>query len=101
MPPRFPSLILTALGAYGGDAPRQVMATPAVEGGRIVHALRGARFATALVLLGVALRIWAYAANTSLSLDEILLSRNVLALTTGQLATQPLQLDQVAPRGFL
>ena len=64
-------------------------------------ALRSARVATFLVLLGIALRIWAYAANTSLGLDEILLSRNIVALTSSELATQPLQLDQVAPRGFL
>ena len=56
---------------------------------------------TALVLLGVALRLWAYAANPSLWLDEILLSRNILELPLGTLLTQPLQLDQVAPRGFL
>lgn len=56
---------------------------------------------TALVLLGVALRLWAYAANPSFWLDEILLSRNVLELPLGTLLTQPLQLDQVAPRGFL
>jgi len=53
------------------------------------------------VLLGVALRVWAYAGNPSLWLDEILLSRNILGLTIGELATQPLRLDQVAPRGFL
>ena len=56
---------------------------------------------TALVLLGVALRLWAYAANPSFWLDEILLSRNILELPLGTLLTQPLQLDQVAPRGFL
>jgi len=53
------------------------------------------------VLLGVALRLWAYAANTSFWLDEILLSRNILELPLRTLLTQPLQLDQVAPRGFL
>jgi hypothetical protein len=55
----------------------------------------------ALVILGVALRVWAYAANTALWLDEILLSRNILRLPLRDLLTQPLQLDQVAPRGFL
>jgi hypothetical protein len=55
----------------------------------------------ALVLLGVALRVWAYAADTSLWLDEILLSRNILGLPLRDLLTRPLQLDQVAPRGFL
>jgi predicted branched-subunit amino acid permease len=56
---------------------------------------------TVLVLLGVALRAWAYLGNPSLFLDEILLSRNILGLTMSELATQPLKLDQVAPRGFL
>jgi predicted branched-subunit amino acid permease len=56
---------------------------------------------TGLVVLGVALRVWAYAGNPSLFLDEILLSRNILGLTMTELATQPLKLDQVAPRGFL
>jgi hypothetical protein len=68
---------------------------------RIETALRSTRFATLLVSLGVALRVWAYAGNPSLALDEILLSRNILGLTSGELATQPLKLDQVAPRGFL
>jgi hypothetical protein len=54
-----------------------------------------------LVLLGVGLRLWAYASNTALWLDEILLSRNILGLPLRALLTEPLQLDQVAPRGFL
>ncbi len=63
--------------------------------------LRSRGFLTALVLLGVALRLWAYVGNPSLWLDEILLSRNILELPLRPLLTQPLQLDQVAPRGFL
>jgi hypothetical protein len=56
---------------------------------------------TSLVVLGVALRFCAYAWNTSLYLDEILLSRNILELPLRELLTRPLELDQVAPRGFL
>ena len=56
---------------------------------------------TSIVLLGAALRVWAYASNTSLYLDEILLTRNILDLPVRQLLTQPLLLDQVSPRGFL
>ena len=67
----------------------------------VERALCSPRFLTLLVLIGVALRIWAYAANTSLALDEILLSRNILGLPLRDLLTQPLELDQVAPRGFL
>lgn len=63
--------------------------------------LRGSHVLWLLVLLGVALRGWAYAAGTSLWLDEILLGRNILELPMGELLTKPLHLDQVAPRGFL
>jgi hypothetical protein len=56
---------------------------------------------TALVLIGVALRVWAYASNASLYLDEILLARNILGLSLTKLVTAPLLLDQVAPKGFL
>ncbi|HET9803326.1 MAG TPA: hypothetical protein VFP96_08825 [Candidatus Acidoferrum sp.] len=54
-----------------------------------------------IVLLGIALRAWAYLRDTSLYLDEILLSRNILDLPLRYLLTKPLMLDQVAPRGFL
>jgi hypothetical protein len=53
------------------------------------------------LLLGIALRVWAYVRDTSLYLDEILLSRNILDLPLRHLLTKPLMLDQVAPRGFL
>jgi hypothetical protein len=55
----------------------------------------------AAVLIGVALRVWAYAADSSFWLDEILLARNILTLPLAHLLTEPLYLDQVAPRGFL
>ena len=60
-----------------------------------------ARATTAFVVVGLALRLWNYAAVSSLWLDEILLSRNVIGLSLRQLLTEPLQLDQVAPPGFL
>src|SRR5215207_1474582 len=56
---------------------------------------------TTLVVLAIAVRTWAYAADVSLALDEILLSRNILGLSLRDLLLQPLRLDQVAPRGFL
>jgi len=59
------------------------------------------RLLTALVLLGVALRAVAYLGNSSLWLDEILLSRNIIELPMRELLFAPLGLDQVAPRGFL
>lgn len=55
----------------------------------------------ALVAVGLGLRLWAYTAGTALWLDEILLSRNILDLPLRELLFQPLELDQVAPRGFL
>jgi hypothetical protein len=68
---------------------------------RVVHALGHTQMVALLLLLGFGLRIWAYAHDTSIYLDEILLSRNILELPLGQLLTKPLALDQVAPRGFL
>ena len=75
----------------------QQQGTPA----RIADALTHTRMVALLLLLGIGLRVWAYAGDTSLYLDEILLSRNILDLPLGQLLTKPLALDQVAPRGFL
>ena len=54
-----------------------------------------------LIVLGVALRAWAYFSNASLWLDELLVSRNILGLPLSHLLTKPLLFDQVAPRGFL
>ena len=59
------------------------------------------RLSTFLVLLGVALRVWAYAADPAFWLDEVLLARNIVGLPLRDLVTAPLYLDQVAPRGFL
>jgi len=56
---------------------------------------------TALVMLGVALRVWAYAGNPPLWLDDILVARNVTGKSLADLLTRPLELDQVAPHGFL
>jgi hypothetical protein len=75
--------------------------TEATRSARIERLLRDPRLMTSIVVLGVTLRLWAYAPNTSLYLDEILLTRNILDLPIRQLLTQPLLLDQVAPRGFL
>ena len=54
----------------------------------------------ALVILGAALRIYAYAGNPSLWLDEAALAQNIIGRSfTGLLA--PLDRQQVAPLGFL
>lgn len=67
----------------------------------IANALCAPRFLVFLVLVGIVLHVLAYASNTALWLDEILLSSNILALSLGDLLTRPLELDQVAPLGFL
>lgn len=54
-----------------------------------------------VIVLGAALRLWQYAANTSLWIDEIALAKSVLALDLRQLLTTPLLYNQVAPGGFL
>lgn len=67
----------------------------------LTASLQSKRVLAAIVLLALVLHVWAYVANTALWLDEILLASNILSLPMGALLTQPLQLDQVAPRGFL
>ena len=67
----------------------------------IERVLRSKPAVATIVLVGLSLRAWAFAASSSLGLDEILLSRNILGLPLRQLLTEPLRLDQVAPRGFL
>lgn len=54
-----------------------------------------------LVVLGAALRLWQWAADGSLWLDEIVLTRNIVARSIPELLTSPLAFDQVAPLGFL
>jgi hypothetical protein len=70
-------------------------------GTSLYRALTAPRTLTALVLIGVILRLWAYLADTALYLDEILLSYSILDLPLVDLLTRPLPLDQVAPLGFL
>lgn len=91
-------------------SPTSALATPAGQAfgktatsgaAPIERLLRNPGFMTSIVVLGVLLRVWAYASNTSLYLDEILLSRSILDLPLRHLLTQPLLFDQVAPRGFL
>ena len=54
-----------------------------------------------LLLVGAVLRSLQYLAQTSLWLDEIMLSRNVLGRDLGRLLFEPLDYKQVAPAGFL
>ena len=55
----------------------------------------------ALLIVGAALRLWQYLANTSAWLDEVAVARNVLDRSLWSLLTTPLSYDQTAPMGFL
>jgi hypothetical protein len=59
------------------------------------------RAVLAFLLAGVALRLWQWLADGTLWLDEIALTRNIVARSLGELVTHPLAYDQVAPPGFL
>jgi hypothetical protein len=54
-----------------------------------------------VVVAGAALRLWQYAANTSMWFDEIALADGILTLNLRNLLTSPLPYNQVAPKGFL
>jgi hypothetical protein len=58
-------------------------------------------FTSGLVLLGITLRLCQFFANSSLWLDEVLLSSNIVGRPMGDLLLHPLSYDQVAPKGFL
>jgi dolichyl-phosphate-mannose-protein mannosyltransferase len=55
----------------------------------------------ALLVVGVALRVWQYAADTSMWFDELSIARNVHERSFATLMLHPLGYDQVAPLGFL
>jgi len=55
----------------------------------------------ALLAIGVALRVWQYLGDMSLWFDELSIARNVYERTLGELMTEPLGYDQIAPLGFL
>lgn len=69
--------------------------------GPVGTALASPRGIASLVLVGLVLRVWQYAAGVPFGIDETALARNVIALPTRDLLTLPLAFDQVAPRGFL
>jgi hypothetical protein len=54
-----------------------------------------------VVLLGVAVRVWHYAANPSFWLDESFLGLNIIGRSMHHLLADPLDLNQTAPPGFL
>ncbi len=56
---------------------------------------------TSVVVAGAALRLWQYAADTSLWIDELALAKGILALDLRHILTSPPLYNQVAPKGFL
>ncbi len=54
-----------------------------------------------LIALGAVLRIWQYAGNTSLWVDEVALALGIIRTDFVSVLTAPLPYDQVAPKGFL
>lgn len=86
---------------YDRSGTTRDLAAPASAQSAVERALRSPRALLALVLVGVALRCWQLLAGISLWLDETLLARNILELPLRTLLTEPLAIDQVAPRGFL
>ena len=67
---------------------------------RMVRALTSRVMLAALVLLGAVLRVYQYAADRSLWLDEAALAHNIIHRGFGHLAA-PLDFAQLAPVGFL
>lgn len=59
------------------------------------------RILSALLAVGVALRVWQYLADMSMWFDEFSIARNVGERSFVQLVTQPLSYQQTAPLGFL
>lgn len=59
------------------------------------------RCAGLLLLLGAALRLFQYAVDRSLWLDEAALARNIILRPAAELVTRPLDHIQTAPPGFL
>ena len=91
-----PSVPATAIGP-ARTATREEPGTAAP----FESALSSATTLNVLVGVAIAVRVWAYAPGVSLWLDELLLTRNIVGLPLRDLLTKPLQLDQLAPRGFL
>jgi 4-amino-4-deoxy-L-arabinose transferase-like glycosyltransferase len=58
-------------------------------------------FLLALLVLGVALRLYQYACDTSLWFDELSVARNIAHRSAAQLLLEPLAYNQVAPVGFI
>lgn len=54
-----------------------------------------------LLTLGIGLRTWQFAGDTSLWIDEVALALGILHSDLSSLLTAPLPYDQMAPKGFL
>jgi 4-amino-4-deoxy-L-arabinose transferase-like glycosyltransferase len=68
---------------------------------RAVEGLSQRTVLTTLVVLGLVLRVWQYAANPSLWYDEISIARNLTERSLGDLVSGPLFYTQIAPVGWI
>jgi hypothetical protein len=75
--------------------------TPELERRPGLQFLRDRPFLLSLLLVGVALRVVQYAADTSFWFDELSIARNIVHRSIAQLAFEPLAYNQVAPIGFM
>src|SRR5215472_13090234 len=86
---------LSCMVALGGQGQRLEAAPPRGP------ALNSRLLALVLVFVAEALRVWQYAAGTSMWMDELWIASNVLPRSTADLLRRPLDFGQVAPLGFL
>lgn len=59
------------------------------------------RLLTAIIALGIALRLWQYLADRSMWFDEFSIARNITERSFAQLLGEPLAFTQSAPLGFI
>lgn len=90
--------------AAGGVSPAAAGASSAGDASRHRRGWSSAAARAALpviIIAGAALRLWQYAADTSLWIDEIALAKSLLSFDVRSLLATPLLYNQVAPPGFL
>src|SRR5712664_1948954 len=86
------------------DGPPRAAATGVAPLGLVRTALTGGRSALpflVLIMLGAGLRAWQYFGAAPLWLDELAIAKNIHDFGPWALLSQPLELDQSAPVGFL
>lgn len=77
------------------------IAGASAENPRALPFLTSGRILSALIAVGIALRLWQYLADMSMWFDEFSIARNIGERSFEQLLTKPLAFEQTAPLGFL